>query len=667
VIFALLHGWRTFFQDRFRGPRWLAWISGILMAAFFWLIGISGYWMIWDQRAGVINQTLINLINNSPIGTAFLVNNLVTEAAGTGWIFILIVTTIHLGLSAVVALFYWLHIKRLSRPKWLPPHYWVAVFSGLLVIAAILIPVGMLAPIDPIQLPIDISTDLFFLFYLPAALNPQPFLFWVGVLLLVALFSAIPWILKGKHRPPIVVDPDRCTGCTLCAKDCPYKAIEMVERQDESRHKYLAKIDPKMCVACGICVGTCAPLAMTFENQPADNLWKETIRQISVERTEPIKVVFTCERHAFQGARADFHLETIPRKEGGPYVQIVPLTCIGMAHPDLATQALEAGAAQVQYIGCPPEDCANREGNVWLQARLDRARLPKLRLKFKDSPIFSDWLPPNEFKTGLRKPNQQGKATTYSLDFSQIQWHFFLPAILLLAIIFVFQIWLSDRPFKPYPENTALLEVALNHKAGYPVKGITTNQEPKLGLAHPSRLILEIDGNKILDQSYPPLGRDSISFAFEQIRLSPGDHHILLRLFDRPDQVEGSTLFDELVSIEKRGILSLSFRDAQISGDPLAGRDLFFESSLGASASCHICHAIEPGVDKVGPSLAGVATRAGESVPGMSAEAYLRESVVDPDAYIVEGYSAGLMLPDLEEKLSEEQIENLIAFLLTLK
>ena len=28
VILALLHGWRTFFMDRFRGPRWLAWVTG---------------------------------------------------------------------------------------------------------------------------------------------------------------------------------------------------------------------------------------------------------------------------------------------------------------------------------------------------------------------------------------------------------------------------------------------------------------------------------------------------------------------------------------------------------------------------------------------------------------------------------------------------------------
>ena len=59
VIFALLHAWRTFFQDRFRGPRWLAWVTGIGMAVLVWAIGITGYWLIWDERAQLLNQSLV--------------------------------------------------------------------------------------------------------------------------------------------------------------------------------------------------------------------------------------------------------------------------------------------------------------------------------------------------------------------------------------------------------------------------------------------------------------------------------------------------------------------------------------------------------------------------------------------------------------------------------
>ena len=50
-------------------------------------------------------------------------------------------------------------------------------------------------------------------------------------------------------------------------------------------------------------------------------------------------------------------------------------------------------------------------------------------------------------------------------------------------------------------------------------------------------------------------------------------------------------------------------------------------------------------------------------MPGLSAEEYLRESIVDPAAYIVEGY-LGIM-QSYKFLLSEEDIDNLIAFILT--
>jgi hypothetical protein len=69
----------------------------------------------------------------------------------------------------------------------------------------------------------------------------------------------------------------------------------------------------------------------------------------------------------------------------------------------------------------------------------------------------------------------------------------------------------------------------------------------------------------------------------------------------------------------------------------------------------------------VGPSFAGIGNRAENRVPGLSAEEYLRQSILEPDAYIVEGYPSGLMVPNLGETLTDAQIDDLVAFLMTLK
>jgi hypothetical protein len=94
------------------------------------------------------------------------------------------------------------------------------------------------------------------------------------------------------------------------------------------------------------------------------------------------------------------------------------------------------------------------------------------------------------------------------------------------------------------------------------------------------------------------------------------------------------------------------------------GREVFTSQSLGA---CDVCHSTKPGDVGVGPSLAGVADRAGDRVAGLDAEAYLRQSILDPDAYVVDGFRAGQMLDIYEERLSEDDLDALVEYLLTLR
>lgn len=103
------------------------------------------------------------------------------------------------------------------------------------------------------------------------------------------------------------------------------------------------------------------------------------------------------------------------------------------------------------------------------------------------------------------------------------------------------------------------------------------------------------------------------------------------------------------------------------AADVEAGEELFHEKLIGTQPGCVTCHSLEPDVKIVGPSLAGVATRAGTREPGKSAEQYLIESITKPDAYTVEGFDAGTMPVQFANELTDQQVKDLVAFLMTLK
>lgn len=103
---------------------------------------------------------------------------------------------------------------------------------------------------------------------------------------------------------------------------------------------------------------------------------------------------------------------------------------------------------------------------------------------------------------------------------------------------------------------------------------------------------------------------------------------------------------------------------SNLSSEPLTpvekqGQDLFVRY-------CAVCHSLQADTVIVGPSMAGLASRAGMAEPGKDAAAYIRESIMEPSAHIVESF-ADLMPPTLSQLLSEDDVSALVSFLLTLK
>ena len=84
------------------------------------------------------------------------------------------------------------------------------------------------------------------------------------------------------------------------------------------------------------------------------------------------------------------------------------------------------------------------------------------------------------------------------------------------------------------------------------------------------------------------------------------------------------------------------------------------------SQNCAACHLLSPDDVKVGPSLYGIADRAGTRVEGQDAYTYLLTSILRPDEYLVEDFD-NLMPVGLAKTLTSEEMDAVIEYLLTLE
>jgi nitric oxide reductase subunit C len=154
------------------------------------------------------------------------------------------------------------------------------------------------------------------------------------------------------------------------------------------------------------------------------------------------------------------------------------------------------------------------------------------------------------------------------------------------------------------------------------------------------------------------IGSGGLASAYVSLPTAPGETYVRVELREGADT---TIVRDGVATLEAGRQLVVAVADER-NVDAEAGEAVFSSSRAG----CTVCHSVEPGEVRVGPSLAGLAARARERVAGMSAEDYIRQSILDPDAYVVVDFRPGQMLDEYDETLTAEELEGLVAYLLTL-
>ncbi|MEZ5245108.1 MAG: cytochrome b N-terminal domain-containing protein [Acidimicrobiales bacterium] len=625
VATTAVHAWRTFVAGRFTAGRRFRWLTGVAALGLVWLAGVTGYALVGDQRAQAIGGAVANLIERTGWGASRVGQAMLDSAEGTGGSgLFLFVWFLHLGLTAVIGWAIWRHLRR-SRQAIVPPRHWMVAMAVGLLALSLIVPADLLGRADPARLLPDMSLDPFMLFLLPPLRSAAGELVLAAMVLLGGAVAAIPWVLRDRPGIVVAIDEAACTGCDLCVVDCPYLALEMVENADG---RSVARLDPAACVACGICLGSCSFGAISMPGQP------EPAAVDCAGRA----VVVTCRRQARHTGG------------GGPEGVIVEVECTGAMHPSAVHELTTRGAVSVDVVGCAPGECGYGIGNRLTHERLQGQRAPHVARR--DLGLATETYVELGALRGAQLPAAAPDPDASELPGSR------RARLVGAAVVAVSLLLVGAATLLPFGGDgeRAGVRVVVSHRPGAQLEGQDGASGAGADLAEVS---ISVDGAEVRRAGLAEW--DGVATGAVDATLEPGRHDIEVVLIEGDDR---SVLFDDAVELVAGQRLLVPAVDVPPPPGVAAGRTVFTEARIGG---CTICHSTDRGVDDVGPSLYGVADRAGSTVEGMTAAEYLRESIVDPDAHVVEGWPAGQMLPVYGERLTEYQIDSLVEYLLTLE
>lgn len=590
IISVVIHILREYFLQRFRAFKALGWLTGWAMLIILWDVGITGYLMVWDERAQLVALLITKLLSTisvfQALPTSFLKNSSVTN------MLFLIITFCHVFLPILTGFFLFVHQAGITRSHLIPPKPVTYTIGGLLVAYSLVFPALSSAPGDLSKVPTSVSMDWFYLSFFPYLNLVSPTVAWLTLFVSGVLFIAVPMLFFKKQTQHINLDLSKCFGCKLCYEDCPYGAIEMKKRSDGKKFELQASVVEKKCANCGICVASCESLSLSLGNISNDEIIKkitDLMSAPSLKKGEPNILGFVCDFSI-----RDYSVPSIAN------FQAIRVPCAGMVHASFLSHAFKSGADGVMIIGCKMGDCYYREGNVWLEKRLAGEREPSIRKTVDLRRVKTCWLSPVEtkafqenvraFNDGLKTlspiPAGSGKKGWASASANGKKA---FPAMIAigLAIPLLPIFFFTNLTFSFYPKDISMIKISFKYVSprleDCSEEEVKSYKEQRSALRphmqqrrnttncgkrtrSPMKLQLTVDNKEYMSKVYQPGGASSdLSISvYDELMIPSGPHKVALRMKNMKGNAEGFDYeFEEDFNLEPSRVFVYSFNQPE--------------------------------------------------------------------------------------------------------
>lgn len=221
----------------------------------------------------------------------------------------------------------------------------------------------------------------------------------------------------------------------------------------------------------------------------------------------------------------------------------------------------------------------------------------------------------------------------------------------------------------PRPLEVRVIGQQWSWRFEYPDQGVTSTE---LVLPVNQQVLLRLTSEDVIHSFWVPefrVKQDAIPGGFRELRVTPKEEGTYMMVCTELCGQQHAYMTAN-VQVLPQAEFETWLANSVIPEDPIARGEYWYRTE-----GCVACHSLD-GSKIVGPSFLGLYGRTETFIDGTSLQvddAYIKESILNPYARIVEGYElspgsgTSAMPANYGEKLSDEQIAEIIEFIKTLK